>query len=53
LKARWLKFLKAHEAELRADKQFEPGDPALSPDLFPQCRFYLDDKTWWPPGATP
>jgi hypothetical protein len=44
-KARWTKFLDEHGEELKKGKRFKFGDPAFTPDLFPEFRFKDKDKT--------
>ncbi len=40
VKARWRQFVHDHGNALRAGKRFSVGDPALTPELFPNFEFY-------------
>jgi hypothetical protein len=48
LKARWIEFLSKNEPRLRDRNRFKPGEPALTPDLFPGYTFDLEDGKKWP-----
>jgi hypothetical protein len=48
-RARWLEFLKRHREAIQAGRRFKPGDPELTPDLFPpQFKMDLPDGKQWP-----
>lgn len=48
LAARWLAFLRDHEARVRAGEIFRPDDPALDPKLFDGLTYILPDGRTWP-----
>lgn len=48
----WKVFIDTNREKIRSGHRFKPGDPEITPDLFPEgFYFYVDGKPW--PSLTP